>query len=228
MLISLSSDPLIGREIPHFLATSFYNHIPLGTFFLPGFSYPGCKQYSSLLGRKTPMNIAIKVFLHMGSCQIINKTFKRGITTTYNGCTKLVHPGVMSTVVVLHSEDNKPSMEDVFCALCWSSKSIVGPSTWGFLWCLTYWIIPDSSHHAFSWKHTKTHLSYFNFWKVIRFPVPLRITSGLTQRIPPAKRISWMVHWRFSNPEFPPCTHTELVPLASYIKPFVKVNGNGV
>ena len=59
------------------------------------------------------MNIIIKVFLHISSCQFINKTFKSSIKTTWNGCTKLAHPGGMCTVVVLHSEESKLSMEGI-------------------------------------------------------------------------------------------------------------------
>ena len=52
-------------------------------------------------------------------------------------------------------------------------------------------LITIHTYHAFSWKCTPTHRSYINFsMKVIRFPVHLKITRGLTWGTPLANRES--------------------------------------
>ena len=70
-----------------------YNHVPIGTCFLPSFSYPSCKQYSALLSRNVSMNIIIKVFLHWLVARSSMRRLKGALKTTSSSCTKLVHPG---------------------------------------------------------------------------------------------------------------------------------------
>ena len=118
------------------------------------------------------------------------RRLKGALKTTSSSCTKLVHPGGINIVVVLHSEDSKPSIVGVFVLYADQVKAFYGPQHEVSMMSNSlshYWLITP----AFTWKHTETCLSYLNFSKkVIRFPVPLKITSGLTRRIPSAKIVS--------------------------------------
>ena len=86
-----------------------------------------------------------------------------------------------------------------------------------------------SSHQAFSWNLTSTHLLYslFSVCEILK-PFPWKIGRGLIRASPSAKIVSWTVHCLLSSPDCAPQCQTVFAPVSSYPWPLLNVKGRGV
>lgn len=71
--------------------------------------------------------------------------------------------------------------------------------------------------------------AWFTFsLRLILFPFPLKMRSGLTLGSPSANKVIWALHCRLSKPDAPPRTHMVLSPLLAYVPPLANVKVRGV
>ena len=116
-------------------------------------------------------------------CITADSTFlsKGALNDTSSGRAILVQSAGEKSGVILHSFSSTDLICSVLWALCMSNTRRDSSLMYGFQQFLAQYHIATSSHQAFFWKCTTTHLSYSNrSRRLIRFPVPLKIKKVLT------------------------------------------------